>query len=134
MFRLSVVKHIEDALPYQYDYVLLCTKAVPELHTAADTLEPLLNKYAHPQPTYVILQNGLGIEKELYAALQAKEHPSSILSCAVYVMANVLDNGDVLHVNSVWLPYNSCGNIEADCFLGQGCSWHLQTPTQPLDQ
>lgn len=92
-----MVKYLEDALPYRYDYCFLCTKV---LRSAADTLSPLLDKYSHPQPTYVLAQNGLGVEKELYAALGARNKPSVIISCAVYVMANVLENGDVLHVHS----------------------------------
>ena len=51
-------------------------------------------------PTVVLMQNGLGIEEDIYTAL--KSHPKTIstpvvISCAVYITASVLDDGSVSH-------------------------------------
>ena len=55
-----------------YSHVVVTTKAIPEITRTPDLLAPLLSppytsKYS--QPTYVLLQNGLGVERDLYEAL-----------------------------------------------------------------
>ena len=123
-----MVKYLEDALPYRYEYCFLCTKA---LRSAADTLSPLIIKYSHPQPTYVLAQNGLGIEKGLYASLKAHNKPSVIISCAVYVMANILKNGSVLHVNTA--SHYLALVDRSSLLLGQSRTRGLQTDAKLID-
>lgn len=104
------------ACDQRFDYVFLCAKSIPEVANNLRILEPLVNAYhTSSQPTYVILQNGLGVERDLYYALKEKSQGSQmtrdgqevtdrgplVISGALYIMANVLENGDVIHVASV---------------------------------
>ncbi|PVG03056.1 ApbA-domain-containing protein [Serendipita vermifera] len=91
-----VVRDIRDVALEQFDYVFICTKAIPEVVSTAEILEPFINQTL-VQPTYVLLQNGLGVEDDLYAALKKKSPNSEpmIVSCALYIMANVQDDGSV---------------------------------------
>ncbi|KAI0080423.1 6-phosphogluconate dehydrogenase C-terminal domain-like protein [Panus rudis PR-1116 ss-1] len=62
-----------EAADQAYTHVVLTTKVVPELQRTPDLLSPLIqppysDKY--PQPTYVLMQNGLNVEVDLYKALQ----------------------------------------------------------------
>ncbi|OJT11076.1 hypothetical protein TRAPUB_12405 [Trametes pubescens] len=95
---------IEKALDRPYEYVVLATKAVPEIRRNPDLLRPLLSapySDTHPQPTYVLLQNGLNVEVDLYAALQAlrpAEEPR-IISTAVWIGAVAVSGDTVEHGN-----------------------------------
>ncbi|KAH9942051.1 ketopantoate reductase PanE/ApbA C terminal-domain-containing protein [Amylocystis lapponica] len=65
--------NVAAALDRPYAYVVVTTKAIPEIIRTPTLLAPLLSppySDAHPQPTYVLMQNGLNVEKDLYAALQ----------------------------------------------------------------
>lgn len=70
----AVYKSITDAISEkEYDYVLVATKAIPELTTTPQLLEPFLTApftEKHKQPTYILFQNGLGVEKDLYQAVR----------------------------------------------------------------
>ncbi|KAH8107290.1 6-phosphogluconate dehydrogenase C-terminal domain-like protein [Phellopilus nigrolimitatus] len=91
---------VRDALDRPYSYVVVATKFLPGISPNSALLEPLLSaSYPHPQPGYVLLQNGLGIETELHDAaskLSEKGHPK-ILSCTVYIGANLLSETVVQH-------------------------------------
>src|SRR5258708_15109952 len=74
--KISVLPSITQALDRPYDYVVVSTKAVPEIIRTPTLLSALLTSpYAgtHPQPTYVLLQNGLNVEKDLYISLKEIE-------------------------------------------------------------
>ena len=63
-------------------------------------LEPLLSPpYTQnfAQPTYVLLQNGLNVEIDLYLALKAigDDHPR-ILSAAVWILTNLMNAVNVV--------------------------------------
>lgn len=96
-----VVKSISEAADRTYKYVLITTKALPDITPTPQILAPLLTtEYAkqYGAPTFVILQNGLGVEKDLYSAVQSA-WPSSkpqILSAAVYIQANLIGGRDVV--------------------------------------
>ncbi|KAI0794757.1 6-phosphogluconate dehydrogenase C-terminal domain-like protein [Fomes fomentarius] len=93
---------IEHALDKPYAYVFLTTKAIPELQRTSTLLAPLLShSYAdtHPQPTYVLMQNGLNIEVDLYQALK-KLKPNDeprIISTANWIGTGLLDKNVVEH-------------------------------------
>ncbi|KXN82369.1 hypothetical protein AN958_02626 [Leucoagaricus sp. SymC.cos] len=96
-------RSVAEAADQQYSYVFITTKAVPEIATTPEILKPFLSApYVdlHPQPTYVVVQNGLNVEKELYEALSklGKDHPS-IVSTALYILANLLAPDVVEHNN-----------------------------------
>jgi len=101
---LVVAKSVQDAIEpgIGFSYVLITTKYLPDITTTTQTLQPLLSdSYVHPVlPTVVLMQNGLGIEEDIYATL--KSHPKTVstpvvISCAVYITASVLDDGSVSH-------------------------------------
>ncbi|KAF9033918.1 6-phosphogluconate dehydrogenase C-terminal domain-like protein [Hymenopellis radicata] len=82
---------VSEAADTTYDYVLVVTKCVPEVITTSKLLEPfLLPSYAEAfaQPTYVLLQNGLQIERELYDAIKSIGHIPRIISVAVFILTN----------------------------------------------
>ncbi|KAI0693385.1 ketopantoate reductase PanE/ApbA C terminal-domain-containing protein [Cerioporus squamosus] len=97
-----LLQTLEDALDRPYAYVFIVTKAIPELQRTSDLLAPLLSvPYAneHPQPTYVLMQNGLNVETDLYDALK-KLNPEAeprIVSTAVWIGANLVENNVVEH-------------------------------------
>ncbi|CAE7228752.1 unnamed protein product [Rhizoctonia solani] len=95
-----VVKSVAEAADRAYKYVLITTKALPDVNTTPQILAPLLTeKYSgqYPSPTFIILQNGLGVEKDLYAAIESswKAKPR-VLSAAVYIQANLIGDRDVV--------------------------------------
>ncbi|KAI0324211.1 6-phosphogluconate dehydrogenase C-terminal domain-like protein [Cubamyces sp. BRFM 1775] len=94
--------NIENALDRSYDYVLLSTKAIPEIQRTPALLSALLSppySDTHPQPTYVLFQNGLNVEVDLYDALKRlrpNEEPR-IISTAVWIGTGLLDKNVVEH-------------------------------------
>lgn len=70
------------------------TKAVPDLMRTPTILAPLLSspyidKYS--QPAYVLLQNGMNVEVDLYHAIKAlgKDEPK-IIGTSLYIGTNLL--------------------------------------------
>ena len=101
----AVCKSVADAADTQYSYVVVATKAVPDLIQTPKILEPLLspNYVAQfSQPTYVLLQNGLNVEVDLYNSLKAlgRGEPS-IISIAVWILTNFLAPNVVEHSDYV---------------------------------
>lgn len=96
---------VSDALDQPYSYVVVTTKAVPEVTTTSKLLAPFLSAaYPHPQPTYVLLQNGLNVESDLYQAVSklGKGDPR-IISTALYIGTNLLSENVVEHNDFVRL-------------------------------
>ncbi|EIN10485.1 6-phosphogluconate dehydrogenase C-terminal domain-like protein [Punctularia strigosozonata HHB-11173 SS5] len=96
----------KQALDRSYSYVVIATKAIPEVQTVAQLVAPLLSpEYtrSHPQPVFVLLQNGLNVERDLYEALQgvkcADGQPwqPKIISAAVYVAVNLIGRNTIQH-------------------------------------
>lgn len=74
---------------------------MPDVSPTSKLLAPLIGStYPHPQPTYVLLQNGMGVEKDLYAnLLSAMSTPPRIITCAVFVTAQA--DGNVINNNGM---------------------------------
>ncbi|KAK1228492.1 hypothetical protein PQX77_008471 [Marasmius sp. AFHP31] len=103
---------VADAADQKYDYVFVATKVVPEVITTEKMLAPLLTKsYVEEwgQPIYVLLQNGMGVERGLYGAIRAVEEevsraessgaqPVRIVSACVYCMGNLIAPDTVEYV------------------------------------
>jgi Ketopantoate reductase PanE/ApbA len=95
ILKMSLVyRSVAEAADRQYSYVIVTTKAIPDLTKTSKILEPLLSpQYTQffTQPTYVLLQNGLNVELDLYLAIKeiGNGHPR-ILSAALWIMTNVL--------------------------------------------
>ncbi|KAF8960909.1 6-phosphogluconate dehydrogenase [Flammula alnicola] len=94
-------KSVADAADRPYSYVMVTTKAIPEVIKTSKILAPLLSaEYSaqFPQPTYVLVQNGLNVEVDLYNAIKAlgKGDPS-IISTALWIGTNLLAPNVVEH-------------------------------------
>ncbi|KAI0685179.1 ketopantoate reductase PanE/ApbA-domain-containing protein [Cytidiella melzeri] len=93
---------VSAAANRSYSHVVLATKAIPELSRTPDLLAPLLSSaYAgvHPQPTYVLMQNGLGVEKDLYLALKQlkPDEEPKIISTAVWIGTRLIGKNVIEH-------------------------------------
>jgi 2-dehydropantoate 2-reductase len=71
------------------DYVLLCTKVLPDVDRAA-----LLRPVASPQTSLVFIQNGVDIERELLEAFPANE----VVSGLAFICSNRLGPGRIAHL------------------------------------
>ncbi|KAI8985630.1 ketopantoate reductase PanE/ApbA C terminal-domain-containing protein [Trametes punicea] len=94
--------NIEKALDRTYAYVVVATKAIPEIERTPALLKPLLSaSYAetHPQPTYVLFQNGLNVEADLYEALRRlrPDEEPRIISTAIWIGTGLLEKNLVEH-------------------------------------
>lgn len=90
---------------------MVATKAIPELIQTSKILEPLRSQdyvARFSQPTYVLLQNGLNVEIDLYNSLKAlgRGEPS-IISTAVWIGTNLLAPNVVEHNDfvSFWIEF-----------------------------
>jgi 2-dehydropantoate 2-reductase len=95
-----VFNSIACAADRSYSYVVVATKAIPELTKTPKLLAPLLTSpYAdeHPQPTYVLMQNGLNVEADLYHAIKKLQQSPSIISTALWIATNLKEGNLVDH-------------------------------------
>jgi len=117
---------VAQAADQSYSYVLVTTKAIPELVRTHTLLSPLLSPpYSdkYPQPTYVLFQNGLNVEVDLYNALKelGKGEPK-IISTAIYIGTNLLDDNVVRHND---FDRISLGIYRPDCTITTNTSSEL---------
>lgn len=98
-----LVSSVAEAADRPYSYVILTTKAIPEVIKTSRVLEPLLSSpYSerHPQPTYVLLQNGLGVEQDLYHSVKAlNQGEPKIISTVVWIGTNLVEKNVVEHTD-----------------------------------
>lgn len=92
---------MDEAADRPYTYVLVTTKAIPELTKTSHVLAPFLSKKYNdrfPQPSYVLMQNGLNVEIELYDSLKVlgKGEPR-IISTGVWINTNLIAPNVVEH-------------------------------------
>ena len=96
---------VAEAADTSYSYVMVTTKAIPELIKTSKILAPLLTKEyteKYSQPTYVLVQNGLNVEVDLYDAIKALGRGDpSIISTALWIGTNLLGPNVVEHNNFV---------------------------------
>ncbi|KZV93317.1 6-phosphogluconate dehydrogenase C-terminal domain-like protein [Exidia glandulosa HHB12029] len=91
-----VFNSVAAALDRPYAFVVIATKALPDVgQKNSEVLAPLLSpSYAFPQPAYVIMQNGLGVENDLFhAADVASSGNPRVILASLYIMANLVDGG-----------------------------------------
>ncbi|KAL0565999.1 hypothetical protein V5O48_016018 [Marasmius crinis-equi] len=98
---VNICQSVADAADQAYDYVVLTTKAVPDIIQTSQILAPLLSspytdKFA--QPAYLILQNGLNVEADLYRAIKnlGKGEPK-VIGSSLYIATNLLAPDVVEH-------------------------------------
>ena len=100
-----MVRSVTEAADRKYAYVFVVTKAIPDLTPTSQLLSPLLSvPYTDKsnQPTYVLMQNGMNVEVDLYRAIKklGREEPS-IISAAVYIGVNLKTPNYVVHEHHV---------------------------------
>ncbi|KZP08926.1 6-phosphogluconate dehydrogenase C-terminal domain-like protein, partial [Athelia psychrophila] len=92
---------VASAADRAYSYVILTTKALPDVSPTSALLAPLLTPpYSDKfdQPTYVFLQNGLNVEADVYGMLERLEKGTSkVVSAAVYTAADMARDNVVEH-------------------------------------
>jgi len=96
-----VASSVAEAADRSYSYAILTTKAIPEVIKTPRILEPLLSRpyvETYPQPTYVLLQNGLGVERDLYHSVKAlNQGEPKIISTVVWIGTNLVEKNVVDH-------------------------------------
>lgn len=103
--RPSVCSSVEEAADRAYSHVVLVSKLINELQNNAQLLQPLLSpsyteKFA--QPVYVLMQNGMNIEVDLWNAIKAlNQDPPKIIGTSVYIGSKLLDKNVVEHSDFV---------------------------------
>ncbi|TFK81209.1 6-phosphogluconate dehydrogenase C-terminal domain-like protein [Polyporus arcularius HHB13444] len=123
---------LEHALDRPYAYVFLTTKAIPELQRTPALLAPLLSDpyaNAHPQPTYVLMQNGLGVETELYDALKRlkPEEEPRIVSTAVWIGTNLVSQN---HVEQNAVEHNDFDRVSMGIYRRTNLTATENTPAE----
>lgn len=92
-----MVRTVKEAADRHYSYIICAFKCVPEITTTPALLSPLLAQLSASPPaqptTFVLLQNGIGIEDDLQAALAKIDAPSVVISGCCWVDTTALDGG-----------------------------------------
>ncbi|KAF9260686.1 6-phosphogluconate dehydrogenase C-terminal domain-like protein [Marasmius fiardii PR-910] len=92
---------VSHAADQAYDYVVITTKAVPDLVQTSQILAPLLSPpytETHPQPSYVVLQNGLNVEVDLYRTIKRLGNGEpKVIGTSLYIGTNLLAPDVVEH-------------------------------------
>ena len=93
-----------------YTHVIVTTKSLPEVLPTSELVAPLLTSpysIQFPQPTYVLVQNGLGVERDLYRALKeisaTGEEEPKLVTCSLYLMMRQVAKNAVKHSDLVSL-------------------------------
>jgi len=117
---------VAEAADRPYSYVLVTTKAIPELVKTSQILQPLLSPAyleKFPQPTYVLMQNGLNVEVNLYNTLKAGgvDKPK-ILTSAVWIGTNLSAPNFVQH--------NDFDRVTLGVYRHMDCTTEENTPEE----
>lgn len=94
---------VAEAADRPYSHVLVTTKTVPEILKTSDLLAPFLSSdytTKYPQPTYVLMQNGLGLESALYDALKLSVKESEeprVIGSSLYIGTRLTEKNAVEH-------------------------------------
>ncbi|KIP09694.1 hypothetical protein PHLGIDRAFT_102441, partial [Phlebiopsis gigantea 11061_1 CR5-6] len=89
-----IVSSVEAAADRPYDFIVCAFKCVSDVNTTSALIGPLLKTLSPSSNTsIVLLQNGVGIEEELYASLGQLGLGTPILSGCAWVDATAVDDG-----------------------------------------
>ncbi|PVU99930.1 hypothetical protein BB559_000256 [Furculomyces boomerangus] len=104
----NVYSTCEDASKDQeYDYILVCTKALPNIADPTDILKPLIKS---SKTVIVLLQNGIGLEDPY-----VKAYPKNLLiTCVVYIESEQKQGGIIKHGKMMELAYGLHKNKKDD--------------------
>ena len=101
---MQVFRTVAEAADRAYSHVIVTTKALPEIRSTSSLLAPLLSadKGSYSLPTFVLLQNGLSVEKDLYETIKTLDWGEPrIISTALWIGTNLLDGNVVDHSHPV---------------------------------
>lgn len=98
---LPVVRSVEEAADTAYAFVIITTKSLPDILPTEAMLEPIIK--AGKSKTFVLIQNGLGIEEGIYAATRAID--ATILTSVCYISTNLVGNRDEVRFEVSCSPF-----------------------------
>lgn len=94
---MIVVRTVEEAANEQYSYLICAAKCLPDVRPTSDILAPLLNSISTSSSTsIVLLQNGVGIEDDIFEALSKRGLSSPVISGCAWVDATAVDDGKTI--------------------------------------
>ncbi|PVG00680.1 6-phosphogluconate dehydrogenase C-terminal domain-like protein [Serendipita vermifera] len=88
-----VVRTVEEAADTNYDYIIGCFKAVPDVQSTPKLLGPLLEK----SNTFVLIQNGINIERDL----QVAKPSSTVISGCAWIDCTLVENYRILRHGNI---------------------------------
>ncbi|RDX53518.1 hypothetical protein OH76DRAFT_1399440 [Lentinus brumalis] len=91
------VRTVEEAADRSYAYIVCAFKCISDITTTPALLSPLLSRLSADPPTstttFVLLQNGIGIEDDLLEALSKISAPTVVISGCCWVDTTAVDGG-----------------------------------------
>jgi 2-dehydropantoate 2-reductase len=99
---VPVFRTVADAADRPYSHVIVTTKALSNAPTSS-LLAPLFSeKGPYPVPIFVLLQNGLSVERDLYEVVKkVRQEEPNIISTALWIGTNLLEGNIVDHSHPV---------------------------------
>ncbi|KAI0795263.1 ketopantoate reductase PanE/ApbA C terminal-domain-containing protein [Irpex lacteus] len=89
-----VVSTVEEAADQQYSYIVCANKSLPDVHPTSKIIASLLDSLVPSfETTVVLLQNGVGIEDDIYEALSRRNVNIPVISGCAWVDATAVDDG-----------------------------------------
>ncbi|KAG8846060.1 hypothetical protein FRB91_001215 [Serendipita sp. 411] len=108
-----IFRTVEEAADQEYDFVIGCFKTIPDLNPTPNLLGPLLQK----TKSFVLIQNGIGIECDL----QRASPKATVISGCAWIDCTLVDNYRTLRhgglnklVIGAHLPLSSNGQATLD--------------------
>lgn len=94
---MQVVRTVEEAADRSYAYIICAFKCIPDITTTPALLAPILSRLAADPSTsttsFVLLQNGIGIEDDLLEAVSKISAPTVVISGCCWVDTTAVDGG-----------------------------------------
>ncbi|KAI0087052.1 ketopantoate reductase PanE/ApbA C terminal-domain-containing protein [Irpex rosettiformis] len=92
-----VVRTVEEAANERYSYIVCATKCLPDVRPTSNILAPLLDALDETSSTsIVLLQNGVGIEDDIFEALSRRDLSNPVISGCAWVDATMVDSGKAI--------------------------------------
>lgn len=111
-----VFQTVQEAADIDYDYIIACFKTLPDLEPTPAVLGPLVQRCQ----TFVLIQNGIGIERDLQEAIPQ----ATIISGCAWIDVTLVDNYRIMRhgginrlVTGVHPPLPSTGDAQGNLRL-----------------
>lgn len=92
----TVVRTVEEAADRTYEYIVCAFKCLPDVITTPTLLAPFIQALAFSRndaTSFVLLQNGIGIDDDLQAALEDTPAKTAVISGCAWVDVTAIDGG-----------------------------------------